>query len=122
MLLLANHIRKRFLALSAVQGPLQPPLLATTLPQHFASEILSKHAQRPALIARQEKPRAHGGPKSRNLGVERHLAWDFEEFDRHIGSLARGLLGMGVNKGDRVGVIMGNNRLCRAICFRTWQS
>lgn len=44
----------------------------------------------------------------RNLGVERHLAWDFEEFGRHVDAVARGLIGMGVGKGDRVGVIMGN--------------
>ncbi|KAG6861288.1 hypothetical protein C0995_001842 [Termitomyces sp. Mi166 len=43
------------------------------------------------------------------MEVTTHLAWDFAEFDRHINSLARGLLGMGVQKGDRVGVVMGNN-------------
>ncbi|KAF8634847.1 hypothetical protein AX17_004095 [Amanita inopinata Kibby_2008] len=43
------------------------------------------------------------------MGVTRHLAWDFEEFERHIAALARGLVSMGVQKGDRVGVIMGNN-------------
>jgi long-subunit acyl-CoA synthetase (AMP-forming) len=47
---------------------------------------------------------------SKNMGVERHLAWDFDEFDTHIRALARGLVGLGVNKGDRVGVIMGNTR------------
>jgi acyl-coenzyme A synthetase/AMP-(fatty) acid ligase len=47
---------------------------------------------------------------SKNMGVERHLAWDFDEFDSHIRALARGLVGLGVNKGDRVGVIMGNTR------------
>ena len=65
------------------------------------------------LISRSEKPRTHGGPYTlaRNLGgVERHLAWDFEEFERHIDSLAKGLVGLGVQTGDRVGVVMGNNR------------
>ena len=38
------------------------------------------------------------------------MRWNFGEFDRHIGALARGLVGLGVKKGDRVGVIMGNNR------------
>lgn len=39
-----------------------------------------------------------------------HLAWDFDEFDKHIRALARGLVAMGVRKGDRVAVLMGNNR------------
>ena len=109
-----NYVNKfngsRLLTTSYVEGPLEPPLSTKTLPQFFNTEILEPHSNRPALIARQERPRAHGGPASRNLGVTSHLAWDFAEFDRHIGALARGLLGMGVQKGDRVGVIMGNNR------------
>jgi non-ribosomal peptide synthetase component E (peptide arylation enzyme) len=44
------------------------------------------------------------------MGVDGHLAWDFSEFDRHISALARGLVGLGVKKGDRVGVVMGNTR------------
>lgn len=110
-----SHIKhaietKRYLALSSVQGPLHPPLETRTLSEYFYSDILQKHSGRPALICRGELPRAHHGPSSRNLGVTSHLAWDFEEFDRHINALARGLLRMGVRKGDRVGVVMGNNR------------
>ncbi|KAF9564483.1 acetyl-CoA synthetase-like protein [Agrocybe pediades] len=101
--------KRWLLTKSYVEGPLDPPLSMKTLPDYFNTEILAKHGARPALIAREETPRAHGGPPSRNLGVDTHLAWDFDEFDRHIKALARGLLGMGVQKGDRVGVIMGNN-------------
>ncbi|KAI5834010.1 acetyl-CoA synthetase-like protein [Schizophyllum commune Tattone D] len=43
------------------------------------------------------------------MGLSTHLAWDFEEFDRHIKALARGLLELGVKPGERVAVIMGNN-------------
>ncbi|KAF7974868.1 hypothetical protein HWV62_11121 [Athelia sp. TMB] len=57
-----------------------------------------------------EASRAHGGPLSRNLGTDEHLAWDFQEFDHHVKAMARGLIAMGVKKGERVGVIMGNNR------------
>ncbi|PPQ68924.1 hypothetical protein CVT24_007668 [Panaeolus cyanescens] len=99
----------RFLTKSSVQGPLDPPLSHKTLPHYFTDDILAKHSSRPALICRKEDPRAHGGPLSPNLGISTHLAWDYEEFNRHIMAVARGLLGMGVQKGDRVGVIMGNN-------------
>lgn len=101
---------KRSLSLSSVEGPLNPPLSTSTLSEYFLQEILEKRRTRPALICRNELPRAHGGPLSWNLGVKTHLAWDFEEFDRHIKAVARGLLTMGVQKGDRVGVLMGNNR------------
>ncbi|KDR72597.1 hypothetical protein GALMADRAFT_252749 [Galerina marginata CBS 339.88] len=107
--ILAGSKGNHFLTKAAVQGPLEPPLSQKTLPEYFNTVILEEYSTRPALICRQEAPRAHGGPTSRNLGSTTHLAWDFEEFDRHIGALARGLLGMGVQKGDRVGVIMGNN-------------
>ncbi|KAL0576077.1 hypothetical protein V5O48_005905 [Marasmius crinis-equi] len=95
--------------LSSVQGSLEPPLEDRTFTEFFVQEILGKHGARPALICRSEKPRAHGGPPSGNLGVQTHLAWDFEEFERHIDALARGLVALGVRKGDRVGVVMGNN-------------
>jgi acyl-CoA synthetase (AMP-forming)/AMP-acid ligase II len=98
------------LTLSSVEGPLEPPLSTKTFPNYWRTEIMDKHSTRPGLICRKEKPRAHGGPVSRNMGVTKHLAWDFEEFGRHVDALARGLVGMGVKKGDRVGVVMGNTR------------
>ncbi|PSR78601.1 hypothetical protein PHLCEN_2v7348 [Hermanssonia centrifuga] len=97
------------LTLSAVEGPLHPPLVSQTLPEYFNRVILANHAERPALICRRERPRPYGGPRSHNLGVEKHLAWNFGEFNVNIKALARGLVGLGVKKGDRVGVIMGNN-------------
>lgn len=111
--------KRYLLTKSTVEGPLEPPLSMKTLPEYFNTEILAKHGARPALIAREESPRAHGGPPSRNLGVNTHLAWDFQEFDRHINALARGLIGMGVQKGDRVGVIMGNSRYVDSYSFIT---
>lgn len=94
---------------SSVSGPTSPPLSPKTLPQYFAEDVLASHASRPALICRKESAQAHAGPPSRNFKDVPYLAWDFAEFDRHIRALARGLLGMGIKKGDRVGVIMGNN-------------
>lgn len=100
----------RRISLSAAEGVREPSLDNRTLPGYFSAEVLSRRLDHPALICRQERPRAHGGPLSKNMGVERHLAWDFNEFDIHIRALARGLAGLGVNRGDRVGVIMGNTR------------
>ncbi|KAF7300682.1 hypothetical protein HMN09_00953900 [Mycena chlorophos] len=109
--LLARRVfsRRHLLTQSAVQGALEPPLVTSTLPAFFASEILARHSARPALISRSEAPRAHGGPVSHNLGRTDRLAWSFDEFNRHINALARGLLALGVKPGDRVGVLMGNN-------------
>ncbi|KAH9926743.1 uncharacterized protein B0H18DRAFT_1005361, partial [Fomitopsis serialis] len=100
---------RRAITLSAAEGPTHPPLVQQTFPEYFATEVLAKHASRPALISRSERPHPHGGPSLHNMLVESHLAWDFEQFDAHIQALARGLLDMGVQKGDRVGVVMGNN-------------
>ena len=106
------------LTLSSVSGPKEPPLIHSTLSSYFTNHILAHHSTRPGLICRTEPPRAHGGPPSRNLGVDTHLAWDFEEFNRHIHALARGLLDLGVKKGDRVGVVMGNNR---SVEYDSWK-
>ncbi|KAJ3999585.1 acyl-CoA synthetase [Lentinula boryana] len=100
---------RRASTLSIVQGPLYPPLSNRTLSEYFTEEILQRHSTRPALICSSERPRAHGGPSSKNLGKTSHLAWDFDEFERHIDAASRGLLSMGVQKGDRIGIIMGNN-------------
>ncbi|KAF9017519.1 acetyl-CoA synthetase-like protein [Hymenopellis radicata] len=86
--------------MSAVEGPRQPELSERTLPDYFASEILRAYGSRPALTCRSEGAHAMGGPTHRNRGLR--LIWC-------IKACARGLLEMGVVKGDRVGVVMGNN-------------
>jgi hypothetical protein len=98
----------RLLSLSSVTGALNPPLDDRTLPKYFESQLLPSFADRPALICRAEKRNIYGGRDQRHEG--RHLRWTFGEFDEHIEALARGLNRMGVKKGDRVGVVMGNNR------------
>ncbi|THU80525.1 acetyl-CoA synthetase-like protein [Dendrothele bispora CBS 962.96] len=103
--------RRHVAQLSVVQGPTDPPLDERTLPAYFSEHILANFSHRPALTCRSEAYNAHNSPSSlyRNSSVHSCLSWDFAEFDRHIDSLARGLIAMGVNKGDRVAVIMGNN-------------
>ncbi|KAH8110335.1 acetyl-CoA synthetase-like protein [Phellopilus nigrolimitatus] len=101
--------RRNLLTSSYVEGSNHPPLNPRTLTEFFETELLSKLPSKPALVCRKERPRAHAGPQQHNLGRSDCLAWSFEEFNRHIEALARGLLLLGVKKGDRVGVVMGNN-------------
>ena len=93
---------------SFVQGPSTPPLSLQTFPHFFNNQILPKYGDRPALISLHELPRVHGGPLH---STPRHnLEWNYDVFDRHIQALARGLIGLGVKEGERVGVVMGNSR------------
>ncbi|KAI6127968.1 hypothetical protein EDD16DRAFT_222078 [Pisolithus croceorrhizus] len=102
--------RARWLAThSYIDGPTDPPLEHRTLPVYFREEIVGNYAERRALISHHERPRTYGGPPSQNMGVRTHLSWDFQELSRHINATARGLTSLGVKKGDRVGVVMGNN-------------
>ncbi|KZT28107.1 acetyl-CoA synthetase-like protein [Neolentinus lepideus HHB14362 ss-1] len=102
-------VARRFLTDSSVQGATDPALVHDTLPAYFAREIVDRNRDRPALVSRHEPPRPFGGPVSRNFGRTDCLAWDYDEFSRHVDTVARGLLSIGVKKGDRVAVIMGNN-------------
>ncbi|KZP15937.1 acyl-CoA synthetase [Athelia psychrophila] len=104
----ARAFPSRSLSLSSVEGPSYPPLINSTLGDYFSKNVVEKYPHRPALICRGELPGSNGGPRSRNLGVSSHLAWDYEEFDLNITAVTRGLLRMGVQKGDRVGAIVPN--------------
>ncbi|KAI6906431.1 acyl-CoA synthetase/AMP-acid ligase-like protein II [Hortaea werneckii] len=72
-------------------GPREPALLEQTVSQHFAS-IVSQHGDRPAVISRHQRAQL-----------------SYAELDRKSNALARGLQGIGVKKGDRVAVSLGNN-------------
>ena len=85
--------------LSYVKGAHTPPLSNETLPSFFEKELLAKFATRPALASRHEP-----------VGTSGCLRWSYEELWKQVNDLARGLLGLGVTKGSRVGVVMGNNR------------
>lgn len=104
-----THSIRNILTSSYVEGPKEPPLRAETLTNYFEKELLPKYSSKAALICRKESPRAHGGPQHCNLGRSDCLAWDFEDFSRHIDALAYGLRSLGVKQGDRIGVVMGNN-------------
>jgi fatty-acyl-CoA synthase len=85
--------------LSFAKGADTPPLSNETLPSFYEKELLVKFATRPALVSRHEPVEGSG-----------YLKWSYEELWERANDLARGLLGLGVTKGSRVGVVMGNNR------------
>lgn len=85
--------------LSYVKGADTPPLSNETLPSFYDKVLLTNFPTRPALVSRHE-PSGDSGC----------LRWSFEELWKQANDLARGLLGLGVRKGTRVGVVMGNCR------------
>ncbi|KPI42523.1 putative acyl-CoA synthetase YngI [Cyphellophora attinorum] len=72
-------------------GPKQPPLLEETVGENFA-RIVSNHGDRPAVISRHQNKRV-----------------TYHELDLNSNVLAKGLQSLGVKKGDRVCVHLGNN-------------
>lgn len=72
-------------------GPAEPPLLEKTIPQQFAS-IVSRFGDRNAVISRHQND-----------------ILTYSGLDEQSNSIARGLQNLGVNKGDRVAVSLGNN-------------
>ncbi|KZW01515.1 acetyl-CoA synthetase-like protein [Exidia glandulosa HHB12029] len=106
--LVHRRLTRALLTLSRVEGPKYPPLSTKTLPQFFADEILAKNAEQPALVSKHELADVHATPWTQKH-VAKDLHWDFSEFHAHIEALARGLQDMGIEKGDRVGVVMGNS-------------
>jgi fatty-acyl-CoA synthase len=69
----------------------ETPLLGATIPEHFAS-IVAAHAQRDAVVS---------------LPQQRRLS--YAQLAQEIDRLARGLLGLGYGKGDRIGIWSTNN-------------
>ncbi|RYP87829.1 hypothetical protein DL769_000421 [Monosporascus sp. CRB-8-3] len=90
--------------LSYAEGPTEPPLLPHTIPEHFAS-IVSQYGDRPAVIARSP------APTSASLSspeVPPTTTLTYESLDGLSNVLARSLRSLGVKKGDRVAVSLGN--------------
>ncbi|KAH8880141.1 acetyl-CoA synthetase-like protein [Thozetella sp. PMI_491] len=95
---------------SLSQGPDEPPLLPHTVPEHFAS-VVSKFGDRPAVISRPPTTviSAFGStlpPTSLPDPVETILT--YEALDNLSNNLAHSLRSLGIKKGDRVAVSLGN--------------
>ncbi len=67
-------------------GPTEPPLLDETIGQNLARAV-AEHGDREALVARHQD-----------------IRWTYREFGERVEALARGLLGAGLDVGDRVGL------------------
>jgi non-ribosomal peptide synthetase component E (peptide arylation enzyme) len=68
------------------------------VPQHFAS-IVSRYGDRTAVISRAQSQRV-----------------TYHELDHKSNALARGLQNLGVRKGERVAVSLGNNIEFAVVC------
>ncbi|CAD0081968.1 unnamed protein product, partial [Aureobasidium vineae] len=73
------------------RGPSNPPLITQTIPEYFR-DVVSEHGDRPAVIARHQ-----------------NTTLTYEDLDIQADALARGLERQGVQKGDRVAVMLGNS-------------
>ena len=72
--------------LSSDSGPTSVPLLDETIPQNLARTV-AEHADRDALVS-----------------IEQGIRFTYAQFADQVDQVARGLMGRGVAKGDRVGI------------------
>jgi acyl-CoA synthetase (AMP-forming)/AMP-acid ligase II len=83
--------RRTLLTKSHDCGPSEPPLSEQTIPQHFSS-VVSQFGDRNAVISRHQ-----------------NAILTYSVLDEQSNSISRGLQSLGVKKGDRVAVSLGNN-------------
>ncbi|RMJ27387.1 long-chain-fatty-acid-CoA ligase [Aspergillus sp. HF37] len=83
--------RRGLLTQSYAHGPTEPPLLETTVGEHFAN-VVKNHGDNAAVIAKHQNDRL-----------------TYAALDAKSNALARGLESEGVHTGARVGVMMGNS-------------
>ncbi|KAK2601107.1 hypothetical protein N8I77_010579 [Diaporthe amygdali] len=99
------------LTYSISQGPDEPPLLPYTIPEHFA-RVVSEHGDRPAVICR--------SPTTTVLaGEETNLS--YAALDANSSNLAHSLGSLGVKKGDRVAVKLGNTAEHAALTYAVFK-
>ncbi|KAI1181212.1 hypothetical protein F4777DRAFT_6606 [Nemania sp. FL0916] len=96
---------------SYTEGPTDPPLLPHTIPEHFAS-IVSQYGDRPAVMARRPEiidlstassTTSNGSQTDPGTTVLTYAA-----LDELSNTIAHSLRSLGVKKGDRVAVSLGN--------------
>ncbi|CAI7603657.1 unnamed protein product [Penicillium glandicola] len=87
----ASLAKRELLTESYARGPSGPPLIESTVGDHFA-KIVAEYGDRTAVISRHQNDRA-----------------TYASLDARSNALARGLGSVGVGKGKRVGVMLGNS-------------
>ncbi|KAI9172354.1 Acyl-CoA ligase SID4 [Paramyrothecium foliicola] len=85
-----------------------PPLFRGTIPDHFSS-VVSKHGDRPAVIAR--------APSAGTSLPLRETVLTYDALDRLSNRLAASLASLGVRKGRRVAISLGNGHEFAALTY-----
>ncbi|KAH5491255.1 hypothetical protein HBI29_200170 [Parastagonospora nodorum] len=88
---LLRNPRRGLLTTSFAAGPTEPALLEQTVPEHFKG-VVREFGDRNAVISHHQR-----------------TTLTYDALDRESNKLARGLQSLGVRKGDRVAVSLGNN-------------
>ncbi|KAL1847395.1 hypothetical protein Daus18300_013949 [Diaporthe australafricana] len=99
------------LTYSISQGPDEPPLLPYTIPEHFA-RVVSENGDRPAVICRSPTTTALTGEET---------TLSYVALDAASNTLAHSLRSLGVKKGDRVAVKLGNTAEHAALTYAVFK-
>ncbi|KAK4705140.1 hypothetical protein P7C70_g1067, partial [Phenoliferia sp. Uapishka_3] len=106
--------------LSQTVGPLVPALSPHTLGEHF-SHTAAQYQDSPAFISLWERPDQHDTscPAGGIRPGEDCLRWSFAQMEREVLRAERALRAIGLKKGDRVGVLLGNGSAYVALQWAT---
>ncbi|KAK1700939.1 short-chain-fatty-acid-CoA ligase [Colletotrichum godetiae] len=104
--------------LSFSLGPEEPPLLTQTIPQHF-SQIVSQHGDLPAVTARSPTPNSSSSSSASPAATTTILT--YTALDALSNTLAHGLRSLGVRKGDRLAVSLGNGAEFAALTYAAFK-
>ncbi|KAL2183088.1 acetyl-CoA synthetase-like protein [Thermothelomyces heterothallicus CBS 203.75] len=103
---------------SIYEGPSEPPLLPHTIPEHFSS-IVREFGDRPAVICRTPTTGRDALPNlpAEGLPAAVETTLSYEKLDLASNALAHSLRSLGVKKGDRVAVSLGNTAEFAALTY-----
>ncbi|KAI1741987.1 hypothetical protein F4680DRAFT_51664 [Xylaria scruposa] len=96
--------------MSYAEGPTDPPLLQHTIPEHFAS-IVSQYGDLPAVMARSPVMMDASPPPTTSISKRvkaETTTLTYASLDALSNTVAHSLRSLGVKKGDRVAVSLGN--------------